>query len=124
MQRVLIVDDNETTLATANLVLTKAGYMVQTANNGKVAIEYLESNRPDVVITDLQMPYVGGLNVIDMVRAKEGGSSTGIMVLSSMGDEATITEVFRRGADDYIRVPFKAVELVSRVEKMISQKCL
>jgi len=124
MQRVLIVDDNETTLATANLVLTKAGYLVQTANNGKAAIEYLGSNRPDIVITDLQMPYAGGLNVIDTVRANEGGASTGIMVLSSMGDEATITEVFRRGADDYIRVPFRAVELVSRIQKLVIQKSL
>jgi len=124
MQKVLIVDDNETTLTTASTVLTKAGYLVQTANNGKTAIEYLCINRPDIVITDLQMPYAGGLNVIDTVRAKEDGLSTGIMVLSSAGDEATITEVFRRGADDYIRVPYTAVELVSRIEKLVIQKHL
>jgi len=124
MQRVLIVDDNETTLATASTVLTKAGYIVQTASNGKTAIDFLASNRPDIVITDLQTPYAGSLSVIDTVRAKEGGLSTGIMVLSSIGDEATITEVFRRGADDYIRVPYRAVELVSRIEKLVIQKSI
>ncbi|MBX2907197.1 MAG: response regulator transcription factor [Taibaiella sp.] len=124
MQKILIVDDNETMLATVNTVLSKAGYMVHAASNGKAAIEHLSTNSPDIVITDLQMPYANGLNVIDTVRAKDGGRSTGILVLSSLGDEATVTELFRHGADDYVRVPFRAVELVSRVEKLISQKGL
>lgn len=124
MRKILIVDDNETTLATVNAVLSKAGYNVQTASNGKKAIEHLAANSPNIIITDLQMPYAGGLNVIDSARSKEGGGVTGILVLSSMGDEATITELFRRGADDYVRVPFRAVELVTRVEKLIAQKGL
>lgn len=90
-----------------------------TAVDGRQALEYLRTNTPDLVITDLMMPYHNGLEILEYVK-KSISARTPVIVLSASGQEQTILKAFSLGADDFALKPFSPNELVSRVRKHLS----
>src|SRR6202012_299386 len=95
---------------------------VVTAQDGKEAFDLLEHTIYDIVITDLMLPHANGLEVVGKIRHNEANRNVGIIVVSSVGNEETITEAFRLGADDYLKKPIMAEELITRVRKLIANK--
>lgn len=101
-------------LKTISLRLKKDGHTVITTDNGREALEQIESEVPDLIITDIMMPYSSGLEIVGKVRQSR---KTPIIILSSMGQENIVLEAFNLGADDYITKPFSPNELSMRVKR-------
>ena len=111
-QRILIVDDEPQITRVLRRSLTSHGYDVRSAADGESALETFGDWRADLVITDLSMPNVNG---IELCRRLRKLSSVPIVVLSVKGEEKTKVEALDAGADDYVTKPFGMDELMARV---------
>src|ERR1041385_562838 len=111
-QRVLVVDDEQQITLVLRSGLTKHGYEVRVAAEGEAALELFRLWTPNLVVTDLSMPNMGGLELCRRLRAV---SDVPIIVLSVKGEEATKIEALDAGADDYVTKPFGMGELLARV---------
>jgi two-component system, OmpR family, KDP operon response regulator KdpE len=111
-QRILVVDDEQQITLVLRSGLTKHGYDVRVAAEGEAAFELFTLWTPNLVVTDLSMPNVGGLELCRRLRSI---SEVPIIVLSVKGDEAVKVEALDAGADDYVTKPFGMGELLARV---------
>jgi two-component system KDP operon response regulator KdpE len=109
---ILVVDDESQITRVLRTVLAGHGYKVRTAADGDEALEVMREWAPDLVITDLSMPNMGGLELCRRIRTK---SAIPIIVLSVRGEEKPKVEALDSGADDYVTKPFNMNELVARV---------
>jgi len=110
--RVLVVDDEPQITRVLRTVLTSQGYQVQTAAEGEAALSNFADFHPELVITDLYMPHMDGIELCRRIRAI---STVPIIVLSVKGEERTKVEALDCGADDYVTKPFGIDELLARV---------
>jgi len=110
--RVLVVDDEPQITRVLRTVLTSHGYQVQTAGEGQAALSNFNEWHPELVITDLFMPRMDGLELCRRIRAV---SAVPIIVLSVKGEERAKVEALDSGADDYVTKPFGTDELLARV---------
>nr|MBA3770725.1 response regulator transcription factor [Blastocatellia bacterium] len=110
--RILVVDDEPQITRVLRHSLAAHGYDIRTAADGMSALDTLKDFKPDLVITDLQMPEMSGL---ELCRAIRYISQIAIIVLSVKGDERTKVAALDAGADDYVTKPFGMDELLARV---------
>lgn len=111
-QNILVVDDESQITRVLKTTLSAQGYGIRTASDGEEALHALSSWQPDLVITDLRMPNMDGLELCRRVRKT---SRVPIIVLSVKGEETIKVEALDAGADDYVTKPFSVNELVARV---------
>ena len=116
-KKILLVEDDLMLLSLLDFRLKKEGYHVVTANNGKEAISKIKSAPPDLVISDIMMPFVSGLELTGFIK-NEYESEIPIVIISSAGQEEMVLEAFNLGADDFIAKPFSPNELIVRLKKM------
>jgi two-component system KDP operon response regulator KdpE len=109
---ILVVDDEPQITRVLKTTLSSHGYGVRTASDGDEAVQLMKVWSPDLVITDLRMPNMSGLDLCRHVRAK---SRVPIIILSVKGEERTKVEALDAGADDYVTKPFGVNELLARV---------
>lgn len=114
--KALVVDDDLALADVVSFTLRKAGYDVILAHDGMVALERWRKESPDLIILDLNLPKLDGLNVCKKIRAQD---DTPIIILSVRSDEDDIVTGLRLGADDYIVKPFSPRQLVARVEAVL-----
>jgi two-component system KDP operon response regulator KdpE len=110
--RILVVDDEPNILATLAPLLRSRGYEVSTAMTGRSAVEAVERENPDLMVLDLGLPDMDGVEVTRIVR---DGRATPIVVLSARGAEGDKVRALDAGADDYVTKPFGAEELLARI---------
>jgi two-component system KDP operon response regulator KdpE len=110
--RVLVVDDEPQMLRSLRLMLMGNGYDAVTATTGEEALEEVARRVPDVLLLDLTLPGIDGLEVCRRVRDR---SAVPIIVLSARGEEHVKVQAFDLGADDYLTKPFGALELLARL---------
>lgn len=118
--RVLVVDDEPAILRFLKPSLTHAGYVVSEADAGQDAIDAARRGGADLIVLDLGLPDIDGLEVISRIRA--AGSAVPIIVLSSRGDEGGKVEALDRGADDYVTKPFGVDELLARLRAALRHR--
>lgn len=111
-RNVLVVDDEPQITRVLRTTLSSNGFMVRTAGDGDEALEVMRSWSPDLVITDLSMPNMAGIELCRRIRSK---SNIPIIVLSVRGEEKIKVEALDAGADDYVTKPFNINELLARV---------
>lgn len=111
-RNILVVDDESQITRVLRTTLAGHGYGIRTAGDGDEALEVMRDWTPDLVITDLAMPNMTGLELCQRIRAK---SQVPIIVLSVRGEEKPKVEALDAGADDYITKPFNMNELLARV---------
>ncbi|MBF8265237.1 MAG: response regulator transcription factor [Dehalococcoidia bacterium] len=111
--RILLVDDEERILNFLRVKLTAMGYGVLTASNGLEAIEQAQSQEPDLIVLDVVMPKMGGLETLRQLRTF---TSVPVIFLSGQDASAQKTAGLSLGADDYLAKPFSPDELVARIE--------
>lgn len=111
-RKILVVDDERQITRVLRTALAGHGYDVRTAGDGDEALEVMREWTPDLVVTDLAMPNMPGLELCRRIRAK---SQIPIIVLSVRGEEKTKVEALDLGADDYVTKPFNMNELLARV---------
>lgn len=109
--RILVVDDEPQITRVLRTSLSSQGYDIRVANNGETALEIMKDWTPDLVITDLAMPQMDGVELCRQVRAS---SRIPIIVLSVRGEERTKVSALDAGADDYVTKPFGIEELLAR----------
>jgi DNA-binding response OmpR family regulator len=119
--KILIAEDEAMMLAALQKNLQDDGHEVIVAADGQEAIEKYREYKPDLIITDILMPYTSGLELIGVVKS-DPDNNTPVIVLSAMGQEATVMEAFNLGADDFITKPFSPTELSLRVKRLLRKK--
>ncbi len=120
--RVLIVDDNADLRSYLSAILTQAGYEVAIARNGAEGFTVAKSAIPDLIVTDLMMPLVSGLDMIRMIRENIKLRGIPIILLTARADEDTRVEGVTLGADIYLSKPFSDRELVAVVRNLLALK--
>ncbi len=118
--RVLVVDDEPAIRRFLKPSLTHAGYVVSEAEAGQAAIDAARRGGADLIVLDLGLPDIDGLEVIRRIRA--AGSAVPIIVLSSRGDEGGKVEALDLGADDYVTKPFGVDELLARLRAALRHR--
>lgn len=120
--QILVVDDNPDLRAYVSRVLQRKGYKVRTAEQGAEGLEMAASYKPDLIITDLMMPGVSGLEMIARIRTDEGLQGTPIILLTAKVDNETRLEGVEQGADAYLSKPFNDRELLAEVRNLLALK--
>ena len=115
-ERVLVVDDEPTVREVVQQYLEREGYRVQVAGDGRAALAAVAAGAPDLIVLDLMLPGVDGLDVCRQVRA---AGATPIIMLTAKGHEADRVVGLELGADDYVVKPFSPRELVARVRSVL-----
>ncbi|MBC7915032.1 MAG: response regulator transcription factor [Pyrinomonadaceae bacterium] len=116
--KILVADDDLLMLKTLEFRLKKDGHTVFTTRDGREALAQIAIINPDLIITDLMMPYSSGMEIVGAVRQMPG-KKIPIIILSAMGQESVVLEAFQLGADDYITKPFSPNELSVRVRRFM-----
>ena len=119
---VLVVDDNPDLRFYVSGILRDSGFAVLLARNGKEGFAVAKSRRPDLILTDLMMPLISGLDLIRMIRQDEELQGTPAILLTAKADEDTRIEGVERGADAYLSKPFNDRELLAEVRNLIALK--
>jgi DNA-binding response OmpR family regulator len=118
-KKILLAEDNSILSLLLKFRLEKEGYKLLIAVNGKEAIELIEKHNPELILSDIMMPFVSGLEVISHVR-NILKSETPIIVFSSAGQEEIVLNAFNLGANDFMSKPFSLNELVIRAKRLLS----
>ena len=118
--KILICEDEEIMLTALEFRLRKQGFEVLLAENGKIALEKIKEEQPDLVVADIMMPFVSGLELIEFIR-KDMRNTLPIIIISAIEHEETVLKAFRLGATDFITKPFKPNELVLRIKKIFQE---
>lgn len=115
---VLVVDDEPTIAEVVSRYLERAGYRTHVAGDGARALELVARQRPDLIVLDLMLPGIDGLEVMRRLRQPER-ERIGLILLTAKGEESDRVIGLRLGADDYVVKPFSPVELVARVDAVL-----
>ena len=118
IKKIVLAEDNSVLSLLLKFRLEKEGYKLLIAVDGKEAIELIEEHNPELILTDIMMPFVSGLEVISHVRNKLN-LQTPIIVFSSAGQEEIVLKAFDLGATDFMSKPFSPHELVIRVKRLL-----
>ena len=116
MTRILIVEDEESVLDPLELLLSKEGFTIETARDGREALEKFAKTNPDLILLDLMLPEVSGTEVCRQIRAK---SQVPIIMLTAKDTEVDKVVGLELGADDYVVKPYSKAELVARIKAVL-----
>jgi two-component system response regulator AtoC len=122
MRRVLVVDDEENIRLVLRTLLKKHGYEVEVAEEGEGALTALDAFDPDVILTDVRMPKMGGMDLLAALRAKQHPAT--VIVMSAYGNVDLAIEAMKAGAYDYVSKPFKPDEIVLALRKAEERETL
>ena len=116
---VLVVDDEPTIGEVVGRYLQRAGYATRVVHDGRGALSAVERERPDLVVLDLMLPGLDGLEVMRRLRDRDPAARLAIILLTARGEESDRVVGLRLGADDYVVKPFSPAELVARVDAVL-----
>ena len=119
-RRLLIVEDDPTLRQALTFNLTREGYEVTSAADGEAALEAARSDRLDLVLLDVMLPGMSGVEVLRVLRRE--GITTPVIILSAKGDEIDRVVGLKVGADDYVAKPFSRPELLARIEAVLRRQ--
>jgi two-component system, OmpR family, response regulator MtrA len=116
---VLVADDEEDILRLVTMIIERSGHQVRPVRNGAEALEAIRDVRPDLVVLDISMPEVDGLEVLRLLRADEATAELPVLLLSAQAQEADVKRGFDTGASAYVKKPFSPQELAQRVDELL-----
>lgn len=116
----LLAEDDELLASLLNYRLEKGGYDVTHCRDGKEMKEVLSTHVPDIIVSDIMMPYFSGMELIGFVR-NELNSKVPIIIISSAGNEENVLNAFEMGANDFISKPVSPTELLVRVARELKK---
>ncbi|TDS17088.1 glycosyl transferase family 2 [Maribacter caenipelagi] len=116
--KILTIDDQQLILLSVEKRLTELGYDVKTADSGQKGIEVYDSFEPDLVLVDINMPDMSGLDVVKHIKTSKR-NTTPVLVMSGNTEENIITDGFNLGIDDYMKKPVSLSEMAARIKRLI-----
>jgi two-component system, OmpR family, response regulator ResD len=114
--RVLVVDDEPIVRDVLSRYLSRQGFEVETAADGQAALDLFEATRPELIVLDLMLPGIDGLEVLRRIRSRNGAA---VIMLTARGEETDRVVGLELGADDYVAKPFSPREVVARVRAVL-----
>ncbi|MBK21663.1 MAG: DNA-binding response regulator [Flavobacteriales bacterium] len=120
--KILLVDDEQDILEFVKYNLEKEGYWIETANNGKDALTTASNFQPDLILLDIMMPEMDGIEVCHKLRENKELNNTIIAMLTARNEDYTQVAGLQAGADDFIKKPIKPRVLVSKVESLLRRR--
>jgi DNA-binding NtrC family response regulator len=118
--RILIIDDEEVVCSSCERFLKEEGYDVRTVFSGRDGIRLIDENNYDIVITDLKMPGMSGMDILDYI--KKGYPGMRVIMMTGYSTAANAEESLRRGASGYIQKPFAPSELLSVIVETLKKQ--
>ncbi|CAN5760726.1 hypothetical protein BH23ACT1_BH23ACT1_09550 [soil metagenome] len=119
--RVLVVDDDPVILKLLQVNFEMEGYVVTTADDGAKGLRAAREERPDVIISDVMMPHMNGLELVAALGADEMTGAIPVILLSARAQENDVDDGLHAGADDYVTKPFDPLELIDRVQQLLAR---
>ena len=120
--RILVIEDENLMNRTIEFQLKKDGYEVDTAMDGKNGLAKVEANDYDLVILDIMLPYLNGLEILAKMKQNDAKKDIPVIIISATGLEDTVLEGFKLGANDFITKPFILPEFAIRVRRLLMLK--
>jgi two-component system phosphate regulon response regulator PhoB len=115
----LLVEDDASLAGITRRFLLQAGYKVTLAVSGEEALSLIQNNKPDLVVSDVQLPGISGLKLCELIKENKDTASLPIILVTVLGKTQEKVHGLRMGADDYLTKPFEAQELLARVEAVL-----
>lgn len=120
--RVVVVEDEQDLLDLVRYNLAKEGYQIQTSTTGEEALRIVRSEKPDLVLLDLMLPAMDGLEVCRALKARSQTAAIPVIMLTAKGEESDVVRGLERGADDYITKPFSPRVLLARMKAVLRRQ--
>lgn len=117
--KILIVDDEPLIRDALVFKLSRDGFEVRTAEDGEKAIEAIDQEDFDVIISDIMMPFISGFELLKIL--KERGTKSPILMLTSLNSDTAENQAYDLGADDYVTKPFNPKDLTERIKKLLDK---
>ena len=117
-KKILAVDDEKHIVRLVQVNLERAGYEVVTANDGKEALEKVESETPDLVVLDVMMPYMDGFEVLQNLRRNPSTRDIPVIMLTAKAQDQDVFKGWQSGVDCYLTKPFNPIELLAFVKRI------
>jgi CheY-like chemotaxis protein len=122
--RVLVVDDNPVNIRLIRAILEKEGYETMSAIDGPAAIEVVMTGKPDLVLLDIFMGEMSGLDVCRIIKSEKETKDTPVIFVTGNTDDDVLQKAFESGGTDYVRKPINKAELLARIRSVLTQKGL
>lgn len=119
---VLIVEDDEDIQQMVTYNLVRSGFQVECASSGEEAVDVVKRNKPDIILLDIMLPGIDGLQVCRILRADSQTSAIPVIMMTARGQETDVVAGLDLGADDYVSKPFSPKVLVSRVKAVLRRQ--
>ena len=120
MAKILVTEDESSISKMLEFRLHSLGHEILLATDGVQALELIDSDRPDLVLLDVMMPVMDGIQVLRKLKEDEGTSDIPVIILSAKGQEKDIVTGLEHGAFDYITKPFSFPELIARIDRALA----
>jgi DNA-binding response OmpR family regulator len=120
-KQILVVDDEIGALTLIGIMLERGGFSVLKAKDAKSALAVLDTNTPDLIILDVMMPGMNGIELCRVIRERQDTGQTPVLILSARGDAESIMRGIEAGANDYLPKPILHHDLVAKVRLMLGQ---
>jgi CheY-like chemotaxis protein len=114
-KRLLLVDDSETVIQFEKLILRGLGYDLGTAKNGKLALEAVKANKPDLILLDLMMPEMDGLETLRHLKQNPETQHIPVIMVTTKGDPEMASQAVAAGCNDYVTKPVDRTELLEKL---------
>lgn len=120
-KKILLVDDSSTALLLEQMILQESTYQLVTARDGREAIQKAVTERPDLILMDVVMPYLNGFDACRELRRREETSAIPIILVTTRGEQQSVEHGFASGCTDYLTKPLDASELLSKVRRHLGE---
>lgn len=120
-KHILVVDDEIGALTLIGIMLERGGFSVLKAKDATSALAVLDQNTPDMIILDVMMPGMDGIELCQVIRQRENTQETPVLILSARGDAESVMKGMEAGANDYLPKPILHHDLVSKVRSILEE---
>lgn len=120
-KNILVVDDEIGALTLIGIMLERGGFNVLKAKDADSALATLDQNTPDLIILDVMMPGMDGIELCKVIRQREDTGQTPVLILSARGDADSVMRGMEAGSNDYLPKPILHHDLVAKVRAMLAQ---
>jgi CheY-like chemotaxis protein len=122
MTRILLVDDMRTVLLLEEMLMHSAGFETETASNGKEALESVKRSPPDLVVLDVAMPVMNGIETCRILKANPTTKHIPVVMLTTMGEKTSMEDARVAGCDGYVTKPVQKNELIKKIKALLAKK--
>ncbi len=120
-KKILLVDDSSTILMMERMILAKYGYELTTANDGQEAIDKASREKPDLILMDVVMPKMNGLEAVRHIHGNTETSAIPVIMVTTRSEVNNVETAFHNGCTDYVTKPINSIDLVTKIRSCLGE---